>query len=189
MILRKVEARIFDEECKLEVMEFDVKDATQWKVLFDKWRELKMGMREYQSREPNFPEGLSEVAFCLWNNSARLISSSGLSNTSFDTVDLKTNRAEQIKACSVEKDLTSFGPRSRWDDLYFLDFYAGGVLDGSFDVYKLDTEMIYNYPVNRNQLFKDQQAEGKRPRLVLKYLIRDKNIKPIASNIKVWELL
>ncbi len=73
--------------------------------------------------------------FCIYSGSNRFISiKKGNTNTSFDTYNLKTKKAEQIKACSVEKDLTSFGPESKWDDIYFLDFYNKGKLDGTFQV-------------------------------------------------------
>ena len=118
-----------------------------------------MGMRDYKSREPNFPEGLSEVAFCIYSGSERFISLKGKSSASFDTFNLKTKKAEQIKASSVEFDLSSFGPKSKWDDLYFLDFYNGGKLDGTFNVYKIPTELIYSAKVNKTQTFKQQQKE------------------------------
>ena len=108
MNTRKIKTKVFGEKCSLEIMDFTKADGKKWKSTFDLWRGLKMGMRDYKSREPNFPEGLSEVAFCLWSGSSRFISAYGLSNTSFDTFNTKTGKAEQIKACSVENDLTSF---------------------------------------------------------------------------------
>jgi hypothetical protein len=168
-------------------MEFLKADRAKWKELFDLWKSLKMGMREYKAREPNFPEGLSEVAFCLYSGSKRLILLQGPVSSSFDTFNLEKCRAEQIKATSVEGDLTSFGPNSKWDDLYFLDFYNKGKLDGTFNVYKIPNELIYNFNVNRNQTLKQQQAQGRRPRFsITKELIIKKGLKPIETNVKVW---
>jgi len=82
MNIRKIKTKVFGEECSLEIMDFTKSDGNKWKSTFDLWRGLKMGMRDYKSREPNFPEGLSEVAFCLWSGSSRFISAYGLSNTS-----------------------------------------------------------------------------------------------------------
>jgi len=187
MNIRKIQTRVFNEQCTLEVMDFVKSDSKEWKKLFDLWKGLKLGMREYKSREPNFPEGLSEVAFCLWSKSSRFISAKNLSNTSFDTFNVKTGRDEQIKACSVKDDLTSFGPKSKWDDLYFLDFYNNGVVDGRFDVYKIPSDLIYEYRVNRNQTLQEQQATGRRPRLHLKGdIIEKNNLKPIATKVKIW---
>ena len=187
MNTRKIKTKVFGEKCSLEIMDFTKADGKKWKSTFDLWRGLKMGMRDYKSREPNFPEGLSEVAFCLWSKSSRFISAYGLSNTSFDTFNTKTGKAEQIKACSVENDLTSFGPRSKWDDLYFLDFYSDGKVDGKFDIYHIPSKLIYENKVNKNQIFKDQQGEKRRPRFCIKKDIIAKNkIKPIATKVKVW---
>lgn len=187
MDIRKIKTKVFGEECSLEIMDFTKADGKKWKEVFDFWRKLKMSMREYKSREPNFPEGLSEVAFCLWSKSSRFIKARGLSNTSFDTFNTKTGRAEQVKACSVEFDLTSFGPKSKWDDLYFLDFYNGGLVDGRFDIYLIPSKVIYENKVNKNQVFKDQQGEKRRPRFSIKKDIIAKNkLKPIATKVKVW---
>ena len=168
----------------LKCLQFRKSDGKEWKAVFDHWKNLKMAMRDYGAREPNFPEGLSEVAFCLWSGSVRKVNCTG-SHTSFDTYNLRLNRMEQVKACSVEKDLTSFGPNSVWDDLYFLDFWNSGSVDGSFDVYLIPNEVIYNYPVNRNQSLRDQQLQGKRPRVHMKALIGENRIRPKASNVKV----
>ena len=187
MEIRKIKTIVFGEECTLEVMDFNRPDGKKWKEIFDLWRGLKMGMRDYKSREPNFPEGLSEVAFCLWSGSSRFISARGLSNTSFDTFNTKTKRAEQIKACSVEADLTSFGPKSKWDDLYFLDFYNDGKVDGKFDIYKIPSNFIYENKVNKNQTLMDQQGEKRRPRFCIKKDVIQRNkLAPIAKGVKVW---
>lgn len=178
---------VFGEDCLVELMSFDENDGIKWKELFDQWRGLKMGMRDYKSREPNFPEGLSEVAFCLYSGSKRFISLHGSSSSSFDTFNTETGRAEQIKASSVAEDLTSFGPRSRWDDLYFLDFYNNNQLDGRFNVYKIPSELIYGMRVNRNQTMREQQETGRRPRFsIVKEIIKATNLEPIARNVQVW---
>lgn len=187
MKIKKYKAKIFGQDCIVELGDFSKSDGKKWKRLFDMWKKLKLGMRDYKSREPNFPEGLSEVAFCLFSGSKRFISLQGKSSASFDTFNIKTGRAEQIKACSVESDLTSFGPDSKWDDLYFLDFYNNGKIDGTFNVYKIPSDLIYNMKVNKNQTMKEQQAEGKRPRFsITEGIIKENNLAPIASNVKVW---
>ncbi len=177
---------VFNEECDLQLMEFDNEDRAKWKILFDKWKELKMGMRDYKSREPNFPEGLSEVAFCLYSGSKRLLKLRGKASSSFDTYNIVSGKAEQIKATSVMEDLTSFGPKSKWDDLYFLDFFNEGKLDGTFNVFLIPTPTIHTMQVNALATFLDHQSAGKRPRLKVKGIIRRDNILPIATNVKVW---
>jgi hypothetical protein len=169
----------------VEYLQFDDNDRRHWKIVFDHWKNLKVALREYQAREPNLPEGLSEVAFCLWSGSVRKVKCSG-GRGSFDTLNLRSKRVEQVKACSVERDLTSFGPDSIWDDLYFLDFWNDGRVDGTFDVYQIPNDLIYSYPVNRFQTMRDQQQQGRRPRFSLKKLVDENQLKPKARNVQVW---
>ncbi len=188
MEIKDHKTMVFGKDCTIQLMHFNKNDAREWKRLFDSWKKLKFGLRKYKSREPNFPEGLSEVAFCLYSGSNRFISLKGGGiNTSFDTYNLKTKKAEQIKACSVERDLTPFGPDSKWDDIYFLDFYNEGKLDGTFNVYKIPTDWIYKIKVNKNQTFKQQQEQFRRPRFsITDKIIVGKKLEPIAKNVRVW---
>ena len=144
MKIIQYKGQVFACECNMNLMEFSKEDAKKWKEIFDRWKELKMGLRDYKSREPNFPEGLSEVAFCLYSGSCRFLSMNGKASASFDTFNISTKKAEQIKATSVNEDLTSFGPKSKWDDLYFVDFYNDGKVDGRFDVYLIPNKYIQN---------------------------------------------
>ena len=83
----------------------------------------------------------------------------------------------QIKASSVGSDLTTFGPKSEWDELFFLDFSQG---NGVFKVYEIKHEWIYSHNVNKSQTFKEQQAQGRRPRFsITKDIIIPKNLKPV----------
>jgi len=150
--------------CRVRLLFIEERDRVQIRRLFNAWRELFHGMRDFRSRGINFPEGISESAFCLEYGSARVLDVQG-SSASFDTVDLHTGARQQIKATSVQDDLTSFGPRSVWDDFYWLDFYREGAYDGSFDVYKIPNELILNFQINRTETFRDQQRQGRRPRL------------------------
>ncbi len=177
---------VYSEHSTVTYIKFDSTDRKIWKETFDHWKNLKLAMREYNAREPNFPEGLSEVAFCLWSGSVRKIRSSG--SSSFDTFNLKTRRAEQVKACSVEVDLTSFGPTSRWDDLYFVDFWNNGKVDGIFDVYRIPNNLIYDHKVNATQTLREQQLQGRRPRTNIKTkIIIPNGLEPVASSVCVWK--
>lgn len=170
-------------------MDFDKDDGLKWKKLFELWKLLKMGIRDYKAREPNIPEGLSEVAFCLFSGSKRFLklTSNKSVATSFDTFNINNNRAEQIKASSINKDLTSFGPKSKWDDLYFLDFFNQGKLDGTFNLYKIPNNLIKKVSLNKKQKFTDQQEEKRRPRFsILGKIIIPYKINAVKTNIKVW---
>ena len=64
-----------------------------------------------------------------------------LPSSSFDCYDLDDQKTVQVKSASVDPDLTSFGPRSEFQKLYFLDFSSKGNPDGKF--------VIYDMPVAR----------------------------------------
>jgi Bsp6I restriction endonuclease len=54
-------------------------------------------------------------------------------NSSFDCYEPQKSKRIQVKACSVEEDLTSFGPDSVWDEIYFVHFYPNKKYDGSYN--------------------------------------------------------
>ena len=165
---------------KVQLIIIEEKDRPYLRRLYDSWKLLNKGMKDFKSRGINMPEGISEGAFCLDFNDgcARTLKvSKGLG--SFDVLELETGKRIQIKAVSVDEDLTSFGPKSVWDELYFLDFYLEGKFDGSFAVYKIPNNLIYDHKVNSSQTFKEQQAQGRRPRFSIKKILKEYNIKPI----------
>lgn len=187
MKLEKHTISIGKNNLEIEVAHLDRKDAKEFKRLFDLWKKLNNGLIKY-GRKVNIPEVLSEGMFCVFSKSVRFQRKiKGVGKVSFDTIDLKKERLEQIKACSIEKDLTSFGPKSEWDDLYFMDFYRDGKLDGSFDVYLIPNKLIYSNKVNKGQTLKQQQAEKRRPRMSIKEVIAKNKIKPLSKNVKVWQ--
>lgn len=170
-----------------EVLEFESKDRKKLFEIYNAWRTLCGSLGELEARGVNLPEGLSESSFCLEMDTVRttgaIKGTKGVKvNSSFDAYNPKTNKRIQVKACSVLPDLTSFGPKSVWDDIYFVDFYRTGKWDGKFDIYKIETMDIYNHKVNENQTFTEQQAQGRRPRFsIFKEIITKKNIKPVKT--------
>ncbi|NIA11980.1 MAG: Bsp6I family restriction endonuclease [Nitrospiraceae bacterium] len=182
----KVETKrinLFGEKVEAILQEFKKIDAVRLKEIWDLWYELSKKLKEYsggEARRTNLPELISEGCWCVLTGSVRVIKPS-----SADTYNLETGRAEQIKASIINNDLTSFGPKSKWDDLYFLDFSR---LDGSFDVYKIPTNSLKSTIVNnkKNETFENQQKQGRRPRLSLKKLIQSLKILPLYKKEKIW---
>ncbi len=168
---------------RVKLLFIEEKDRPILRKLYDNWKILNSGMKLFNSRGVNIPEGISESAFCIdFNkNCGRAIKVSKGSG-SFDALDIQRGVRIQVKACSVKNELTSFGPKSVWDEIYFLDFYREGKYDGTFDVYKIPNDLIYNHKVNARQTMKEQQKEGRRPRFSIKKEIIEKNdIKPIKT--------
>ena len=161
---------------------FDKEDGAILFQIYNEWRELCDKLAIIGSRSVNLPEGLSEGAFSLAMNSTRVSGSITKANSSFDCFELSSNSRIQVKACSVLPDLTSFGPKTQWDKLFFCDFYRDGSWSGKFDIYHVPNELIYNHKVNKNQTFKQQQQEARRPRLsIFKEIIQANKVKPVLT--------
>lgn len=166
----KIEHRILhlpEGDKRAEVTIFDNNDIPKLFNIYESWRKLCANLNELNARSVNLPEGLSEIGFAIAHNMWRCTSSIVGANSSFDCYDpngSRNNNRVQVKACSVLPDLTSFGPHSQWDRIFFVDFYREGKWDGTFDVYEIDTAEIMNYPVNATQTVEDQKAQGRRPR-------------------------
>ncbi len=75
-------------------------------------------------------------------------------------------------------DLTTFGPNSQWDEIYFCDFSKR---DGTFDIYHIPSNLIYDHFVNKTTTMKDMQKIGKRPRMKLSEIISINNIPPYGK--------
>ena len=150
-----------------EVTIFDNGDCIELKKIYDGWRLLCDNLNKLNARSVNLPEGLSEISFALAKGMWRCTESITGANSSFDCYDPQGGRGNnriQVKACSVLPDLTSFGPYSQWDRIFFVDFYRNGNWDRTFDVYEISTEDVNNFPVNAHQTVADQKAQGRRPR-------------------------
>jgi hypothetical protein len=147
------------------------------KKLYSDWKILNDKLKKIGTRGINLPETISENAFCLFFPDCVRTIGLKKGKCSFDAINTKTGSRIQIKATSTGNDLTSFGPRSEWDELLFLDFSAG---DGSFKIFNIKPTWIYNQMVNKTQTLKDQQKQNKRPRFsIIKHIIKKRNLKPI----------
>lgn len=165
-----------------EVQIFGERERSELQDIYREWRGLSNKLRALKARAGNISDVLSEGVFCLATGAVRLIGSISGANSSFDCYDLRKNRRIQVKSASVIPDLTSFGPRSVWDDLYFLDFYRNGNWDGTVDIYYIPNNYIYGNQVNSNQSFVQQQAQGRRPRFsIYNDIIRKYGISPVMT--------
>jgi len=152
-------------------------DQEKLRNLYNLWNTLNKAIKSISTRGINLPEAISENAFCIFFPEYVRVVKLAKGKCSFDTINTRNGKRIQIKASSVASDLTSFGPRSEWDELYFLDFSAG---DGSFKVYKIEQKWIYDHKVNKGQTFKQQQDQARRPRFsIVDKIIKIRNLKPI----------
>gem|GEM_PF-355287 len=175
-------------------LEVEEKDRGELRVIYEMWVELNKKISRIGGRKVNMPEALSESAFCLemkrtgYGNPVRAMKVKGKTprkySISYDTLDKNNYSRQQIKASSIDHDLTSFGPRSQQDEIYFLDFYRDGSFDGKFDVYKIDPQHVDSQVLNigNNETFTQQQQEGRRPRLsIKKKIIERQSLRPLFT--------
>ncbi len=166
----------------VQTISFDKNDKKKFKQIFSSWIRLsKLSKQLEANRGINLPEALSEGLFCMETGAVKVKGNVGGANSSFDCYNLKTKKRIQVKGAS-SRGPTSFGPKSEWDELYFIDFYNDGDVDGTYKIYFIENNLLDNCMVNKTETFKDQQEQGRRPRFVLyEKFIEPKKIKPIKT--------
>ena len=156
---------------------FEDKDKLKLLNIYKAWIDINNNITLLEGRKINIPELLSEGYYCLYTNSLRLknIKKVGV-NSSWDCYNLITKKRIQVKATSMIKDVTSFGPKSEWDSLIFCDFS----INGQFSMYEIPSKLVYKQKVNKHQTFEEQQKLNRRPRFSIKEkIIKKNNIKPV----------
>lgn len=163
---------------EIEVDTFDNSDIYEICNIYNKWADLSKLLSKFNCRRINFPE-ISEIFYCLvydaWRVNAKSIPGE---HVSFDCYNPHKKTSVQVKSASSKGELTSFGPKSKWDELYFLDFYNDGIYDGTFEIYNIPSNYVYQWNVNENETFLDQQLSQRRPRFSLRKLIKTYSIEP-----------
>lgn len=145
--------------------------------IFNDWLDINKRLTNLGGRSINVPDVFSEAIYCIFFNAIR----TNTTGHSYDCVETETGLGIQVKSTSIDYDLTSFGPTSSWDKLIFVDFCSSGSVDGIVKFYEIK-ENIYDLVMNKkkNETFKDQQEQGRRPRFSIKErIIEPENLVPI----------
>ena len=182
METKNVEIKLPEGKFHTQLQFFDESDKKTIRNMYDNWVTLSDELQQYGGRRINLPEIISEAIFCLNFNAGKKTKSIGSANSSFDCYDLKRQKRIQVKASSVKFDLTSFGPKSQWDEIYFIHLFPNNKYDGAYKIYLIPSALIYNHKVNANQTMKDQQKIGKRPRFgIMKEIVLKQGIEAIVE--------
>lgn len=162
---------------------YDDADRKDVLDLYVGWRYYGDKLNRLGERKANLPEAISQIIFCLATNSVKIVKAPNGFSTSFDCYTFKDGgKRIEIKATSIESDLTSFSPKATSDKFYFMDFYRDGSWNGLVDVYDIGMERVVKVKPNKSQTFKEQQNEGRRPRISVKdSIIKPLNLKPEFS--------
>ena len=146
------------------------------------WKKLGEMFQYYGCRRANLPEVISEglpSALFGWarTNNLPLIHI----ENSADLVDVVTGSAIQVKGVSVygEDDggPTSFGPNTKFDRLIVMHVRLD---EDKAYFYEMNAKEYKDWKVNGQMSLREQQEEGRRPRLTLLPIIREQNLAPFA---------
>ncbi|WEA93201.1 Bsp6I family type II restriction endonuclease [Streptococcus anginosus] len=151
-----------------------------------KWKDLNTYIKSTSSRGINIPDAISEPMGCyclgyLWNRG----------NEVGDGTDPATGKKIEFKATSnFEGDLSSFGPKTVFDNLVFLRFNLDSNQLYIYDL-KIDSEKFGSYPANQTQTIQDQKDAGRRPHVSLQRLFVDEQgLKPdIVFDIRRCQII
>lgn len=139
-----------------------------------KWKDLNTYISNHSRRGMNMPDAISEPMGCyclglLWNRGDEV----------GDATDPQKKKKIEFKATSrFEGDLSSFGPKCRFDDLVFLRFNIDENLLYVYDL-NIDSDELGKYPANKKQTIQEQKEQGRRPHVSLqKLFVDEKDLKP-----------
>lgn len=147
------------------------------------WKELGERFQYYGCRRITLPEVISEglsSALFGWarTNNLPLINIEG----SADLVDIITGSAIQVKGVSVfgkgDGAPTSFGPNSKFDRLVVMHVRLD---EDKAYFYEMDAKGYKDWKVNNQMSLREQQEQGKRPRLLLLPIIKEQGLTPFAT--------
>ena len=163
---------------------FSQEDLAGINRYYKSWKALNEENLRFKMRRANLPELLSEgLASALFGwIRTNATSISGCPSSSCDLVNTKTGELIQLKACSTTVNTsagpTSFGPRSEFDTLIFMHLDCEA---NTASFYKLDTNIYKDWMVNSNETIAVQQAQGRRPRVIILPKIKGSNLQPFYT--------
>ena len=145
---------------------------TAWKIPNKVWKELgkDMGNR----RGINLPESFSEIigAYALeW----KLVVGGGgdACRGKHDEIIV------EIKSTTIEKDTSSFSPKEKFDELWFVKINTQTDRALIYNIH-LDSTSIRSIQLTKTKTFGDQADNGRRPRFsLIKKIIEPKRMKPL----------
>lgn len=149
--------------------------------LYFMWKKLNSMIKEDYSRGINLPEAITEPICCYANNFQLSIPTTEEARRkkkadkdeqsgSEDAINPDTGALIQIKATSNwDSDLTSFGPKSHFDELHFVRLNQE---EDKMYLYNIPIDNLKSVKVNKTTTFEECQASGKRPRfsIIDKYI-------------------
>lgn len=152
--------------------------------LYFLWKDLNLGLKNFVSRGINFPEAISEPMACYalgyrWNK-----------GTAGDAVSNTGEHIEMKATSNFDSDLTSFGPTTVFDKLYFLRLKQTTNELYIYDM-GLNSQTLGQVQANLTETVADQQAQGRRPRLrIIETIIEPEGMLPeVIFDIRTMQVI
>jgi hypothetical protein len=131
---------------------------------------------KYKSRNPNFPENISENIIKEYIN---IVENRKCMNSRFGDLEVINGDKVLKIECKCVSSLgpISFGPTEKWNELYILD--ATDFINKKFKIYKINLSNtcneFKNIKLNKKETFEDGCKKGIRPRLSFSLLQKELN--------------
>lgn len=135
---------------------------------YHNWKELNYGIKEFANRGVNLHEYISE-GIVSYHYDFYINNEKGADSA--DCYDNDNNKVQVKGSSTYDSDLSSFGPDSEFDRLFYLGL---DVKSDTCYIWEVDASLLDTTYVNKTETFRDQQKAGKRPR----FSIYDKYIRP-----------
>ncbi|SFG72745.1 Bsp6I restriction endonuclease [Priestia megaterium] len=154
----------------LEVITYDENDRSSFRDIYKNWRNLSNQLSTIGARRIAFPHEIAEGLFCLEMNAVKPKNML----LPFDCIIPEGNIRIEIKAVSSLPDFTVIRPnKDDWDQFYFMDFFVNGDWDGSFNIYQIEKDLIYQ----------NLKGHTSRPKVsIYKNIIQKYEIKPVITS-------
>lgn len=169
---------------RVDLVEIDAARINDVCRLYFLWKDLNTGLRGFVSRGINFPEAISEPMGCYalgyqWNK-----------GSAGDAMDSEGRLIEMKATSNFDRDLTSFGPVTSFDELVFLRLNQ---IENRLYIYRTGINGITlgDLPANSKETIGDQQRQGRRPRFsIIKTIIEAYDLEPTAIfDIRTMEVI
>ena len=169
---------------KIRRVEIDDERINHTIEAYFKWKDLNTYIKSVSTRGINMPDAISEPMGCwcmgyLWNRGKEV----------GDAYDPKTNKKIEFKATSnYDTDLSSIGPKTKFDNLVFLRY---NLSENKLYIYDLETnsDQLAQMNVNRTQKIGDQKEEKRRPHIgIIKLFKLDEKEPTVVFDIRKGQI-
>lgn len=142
--------------------------------LYFEWKKINDLCEAIMGRKINMPEALSESIVCYLLGYKRNMKDTG-------DATAPDGKKIEIKAATIAKDLSSFGPKEKFDNCIFAHFFPNEDMLYIYDL-NLNYEEMGRVQANKTNTVEKLRSEGKRPHFtIVTQIIEKNNLKPIVK--------